>query len=167
MSILKEVILAFTVQDRKSTTASAILSATLATIICALALFVPSEDGRLVVLRISLVVVALGEFLAAMGQGLLTRSLFARQGRPEHPLHIHTAQDFSIYNFAMSLGLLLAAVDPIRNSVVIDVYIVLALLHAGSHALRYLHPARFERGSQVRQGLPLVIVALTMLLFHP
>ena len=166
MSMIQETVLAFTAQDRKSTGASIAMSVVLTFTAVLAALFIASET-RLAVLRLVLLVVATAEVLGAIGQGLFTRSLFKRQGRPDHPIHRGAIQDFSFYNLAMAVALILAALDPLKNSVVIDVYILLSLIHGGAHMIRFAFVSSSDRGAEVRQGLPLFVVALTMILFHP
>jgi hypothetical protein len=167
MSVLRELILAFTAQDRKSTPASIILAVALSLSLFVVAHLVSGEPGRQVVLRVILVLVATAEFFGAIGQGLLTRSLFDRQGRPDHPLHRGAIQDFSLYNLAMAVALLLAGLDPAKNSVVINVYVLLSCLHGGVHLVRSARASCCDRGAEVRQGLPLLVAALAMVLFHP
>lgn len=167
MSVLQEAVLAFTVQDRKSTPVSITMSVVLTFALGLLALFVSGDAGRLAVLRAILVLVAGGELLGAIGQGLLTRSLFERQGRPDHPLHRGAVQDFSFYNLAMAVALLLAALDPVKNSVVISVYVLLSCLHGGAHVIRSTRVSGSDRGVEIKQGLPLLVVALAMILFRP
>jgi len=167
MSLLREAVLAFTVQDRKSTSASIIMSVFLSLILVVAADLVPDEPGRGIVLRVILVLIVAAELLGAIGQGLLTRSLFERQGRPDHPLHRGTAQDFSFYNLAMAIALLLAALDPVRNSVVINVYVLLSCTHGAAHLIRFARSAWADRGADIRQGLPLLVAALALVLFRP
>lgn len=167
MSVLREAVLAFSTQDRKSTQTSIILSVALALALVLVALFVPAEADRLIVLRVVLLLVASAELLGAIGQGLLTRSLFQRQGRPDHPLHRGAIQDFSFYNLAMAIALFLAALDPLANLVVINVYVLLSCIHGAAHLTRSARGPRSDRGAEVRQGLPLLVAALALVLFHP
>ncbi len=167
MSILQESILAFTVQDRKPTSISVVLSTLLSIAAVLLAIFVSAEAGRIAVLRSVLVLIAFGELMGSIGQGLFTRPLFERQGRPFHPLHRDAIQDFSFYNLAMALGLMLAALHPLKNSVIIDVYIFLSLIHGTAHVVRFFRGTHPDRGAELRQGLPLLVAVLALVLFHP
>ena len=84
-------------------------------------------------------------------------------------------QDFGLYNFAFALLYALAALDPLRNVVVIGVAILLLVVHGLTHVGRYFGlyygggtpiPARPAR-RELEQGLTLLAGAAGLIVFFP
>lgn len=166
MSVFHEAVLAFTLQDRKSTSAALVLASASGLLVVVLA-NVSSGTARLLVLQAALVFIGIGELLGALGQGLLTRPLFARAHAPDHPFHRVTTQDFSLYNAAVAIALFCAALDPPANSVIISLYSGLSFFHGAAHLIRSSRSRGPDRGAHLRLGLPLVVAALALILLRP
>jgi hypothetical protein len=124
-------------------------------------------------LRAVLVLMASGELLAAVMLVFRARRMADLAGRVYSASYHGLVQDFGFYNFAVALLLILCAVDPERNRVVLPVAVVLYGLHGGTHLLRYFglyyggetsiptRPARME----LRDALPLLAGLAGVLLF--
>lgn len=168
-SVAREVFIAFATQDRKSAKAASIVWTLVAVLLVALAANIRTEADWLTVLRILLLLLAVGEAGGAVAQGLLTRPFTVRDGCPDVPAYYGVRQDFALYNGAMSVLLLLTVADPTRYVALVNVAIVLYAIHGATHVLRYLGvlTGRADTTLEIKQGLPLLVAALGLLLFHP
>ena len=168
-SVAREVFIAFATQDRKSAKAASVVWTLVGVLLVALAATGRTEPERLVALRILLLLLAAGEAGGAVAQGLLTRPFTVRNGCPDVPAYYGVQQDFALYNGAMSVLLLLMAADPTRYVAMFNVVIVLYAIHGIAHVLRYVGvlASRTDATLEIKQGLPLLIAALGLLLFHP
>ena len=168
-SVAREVFIAFATQDRKSAKAASIVWTLVVVLLVALAANIRTEPERLIALRILLLLLAAGEAGGAVAQGLLTRPFTVRDGCPDVPAYYGVRQDFALYNGAMSALLFLTAVDPIRYVAMVNVAVVLYTIHGVTHVLRYVGvlTSRTDTALEIKQGLPLIVAALGLLMFHP
>ncbi len=168
-SVAREVFIAFATQDRKSAKATSVVWTLVAVLLVALAANIRTEPERLIVLRILLLLLAAGEAGGAVAQGLLTRPFTVRDGCPDVPAYYGVRQDFALYNGAISVLLLVVVADPTRYVALVNVAVALYAIHGVTHILRYMGmlTARAETALEIKQGLPLLVAALGLLLFHP
>ncbi len=135
------------------------------------------EDAgiRIHVLRVVLILSALGEAVGGFFQVFRARHMSSVTGRPYDPAYHGVVQDFGFYNFAVALLFGLAALDPAANTVAISLGVVLYAVHGGTHVLRSLGiyyggetriPGR-SPATELRDGLPLVAACVGFLLFFP
>ena len=133
------------------------------------------DSIRVDVLRGILILAAAGETLAGSFSVLRPRWFSERNGRPYDPAYHGVSQDFGLYNFAVGLLLVLAAVDPRTNADVIGVAILLYVIHGVTHFFRYFGlyygggtpiPTR-PQAMELRDGLQLMAAATGMALFFP
>jgi hypothetical protein len=150
---------------RRTSTASWVSWPLIALVLVALSLAIDSSDGRSVVLRLVLLVLAAGEIGGAVTQAFAR----ARDDGSEALAFLVSRQDFALYNLATSALLALTATDPARYVRVLEVTIALYALHGAAHVLRYIAvlTPRPDRTIELRQGLPLLSAAVGLLLFHP
>jgi hypothetical protein len=168
-AVAREAFLAFTLQDRKPTSVAMVLSTVAALLLVVLASVV-DDAWRPYALRAVLLLIAVGELVGGVTQAFLTRPLFARAGRPYHPGHHGIVQDFGLYDLAMAAILVCIAIAPQSRSPVLGVVTMLYAVHGLVHLLRsrrLLAGADPDPGADLRQGLPLLIGALGLLLFRP
>ena len=168
-AVAREVFIAFATQDRKSAKAASVVWTLVAVLLVALAGSVRTEPERLVAVRFLLLLLAAGEAAGAVAQGLLTRPFTVRDGCPDVPAYYGVRQDFALYNGAMSVLLLVTAADPTRYVAMVNVAIVLYAIHGITHVFRYVGvlTGRTDTALEIKQGLPLLVAALGLLLFHP
>jgi hypothetical protein len=133
------------------------------------------EPARRQVLRLVLLVMAGGEGAGAFMQVFRARRMSALTGRPYDAAYHGVVQDFGFYNSAVAVLLVLCAIDPAGNCVVLWGAMLLYALHGGTHLLRYLglyyggetaiatRPRHFE----LRDGLPLLVALAALVLFFP
>lgn len=136
---------------------------------------VQDASVRLQILSGLLILMAAGEGLAAFLNVFQARWFAERNGRLYDPAYHGVMQDFGFYNFAMALLFATAAIDPVRNIVVLWVAIAFYLIHGMTHILRYLGlyyggetsiPTR-PRHFELRDGLQLIFAVSGMVLFFP
>jgi hypothetical protein len=131
--------------------------------------------SRLTLLRLVLILAALGEALAFFSNSFRPRHFAERNGRPYEPAFHGVMQDFGFYNLAFAGLLGLSALDPTGNRMALGVILASYVIHALTHVFRYLGiyyggghsiPTR-PRAFELRDGLQLIVPALGILLFFP
>ncbi|SRR6266481_3204802 len=162
---------------RNETTAqpSAALWGVLIALIVVANMTLVDEVIRLNVLRVILVLTAVGEGVGSANGVFRPRWFAERNGRPYDPAYHGVSQDFGFYNGAFALLLVLAAIKPTTSGVAIVVAIALYSIHGITHVFRYFglyygegtpiptRPQAFE----MRDGLQLLAAAIGMVLFFP
>ena len=130
---------------------------------------------RLNVLRGILLLAAVGEGAGGASGVFRPRWLAERNGRPYDPAYHGVSQDFGFYNLAFALLFAVAALDPMRTTVVIGVAIASYGVHGVTHLFRYFGlyygggapiPTRPQH-VELLQGLQLIAAAIGMVLFFP
>jgi hypothetical protein len=94
-------------------------------------------DVRLTLLKVILVLTAVGEALAFVSNAFRPRRFAERNGRPFQPAFHGVMQDFGFYNLAFAALLAMAALDPRSHSGLLGVITASYFVHALTHILRY------------------------------
>lgn len=130
---------------------------------------------RRLALQAVLLAMAGGEGLGAFMQIFRARQMGGLTGRRYDAAYHGVVQDFGFYNLAVAVMLALCALDPRRNVAVLIGVIILYAVHGGTHLLRSFgryyggeapvatRPRQFE----LRDGLPLLVALVAVLLFYP
>ena len=166
----RQTVVDFVLQDRKPILAAMLLAAALALTLVVLASTLHDIGHRLLVLKIVLLLIATGETVGAAVQLFFTKETLMCEGRPYHPTLHGPINDFAFYNIAMALLLVLTATNPEAGRFVIFAVIALYAVHGTAHVLRHfmLIPGGSTRvGLDLKQGIPLLVVALALVLFFP
>ncbi len=164
-----------TSDDARPAIRTAVVWGTMLTAVVTAGCVVADGEMRRRVLRAVLLLMAAGEAAGAYAGMFMARRMAASTGRPYDPAYHGVRQDFGFYNLATALLLVLCAVDPDRNAVVLTGAIVLYAVHGGTHLLRYLGiyyggetpiPSR-PRHLELRDAAPLLVALAGMLAFRP
>ena len=122
-----------------------------------------------------LILAAAGEAVGGCLGVFRPRWFAERNGRPYDPAYHGVSQDFGFYNVAVASLFALAALDPKRNTAVLEVGIALYAVHGITHVLRYFGlyygggtpiPTRPQQ-AELRDALTLLAGAIGMVLFFP